>query len=405
MTPGHQYGPITVAGGAAHLGDQYITIHQNEGYIQELQWQQLLASLRFAEMNARYNEIRDTQHETFEWVFHQAERDDGVQQSSLVYWFKEQHGTYLIQGKAGSGKSTFMKFLFEHLKTKILLQEWAAGRGLLMLFHSFWLVGTSLQHNFKGLLANLIYQIAQVRPEVVAQYCAQRPFKTSLNDWSEKELQGALLHCVRASEFSGCIFLDGLDEFDHNDDIERLFRLVSDVEAASGAAWKSCISTRPIQYILNQFKFVPATKLHELTAADIRKYATTTLEEISGAGRYSGLEMRSITDIVCYKADGVFLWVFYALRNVCKGLRNEDEYHHLQQRLKGYLRPSKTSISGCGRYTMQIMPYMPKNLDVCFAWCTRSRLITKIINRFRCFSCSLRWNHIFEPSIWQAWRH
>lgn len=235
-------------------------------------------------MNARYNEIRDTQYETFEWVSDPSERDDRVQQPSLANWFKEQHGTYLVQGKAGSGKSTFMKFLFEHPKAKILLQEWAAGRGLLILFHSFWLVGASLQHNFKGLLANLMYQIARVYPEMIALYCAQRPLKASLNDWSEKELRGALLYCVQAPESSGCIFLDGLDEFDHGDDIEQLFRLVSDIEAASGAAWKFCVSTRPIQYILDQFQSRPMTKLHELTVADIRRYATTTLEELAEQG-------------------------------------------------------------------------------------------------------------------------
>lgn len=333
-SPGHQYGPIIVAGGAAHLGDQHITIYQDEEYRQERQRQQLLASLRFPEMNARYNEIKDTQYETFEWVFDQAESHDHVQHSSLAKWFKEQHGTHLIQGKAGSGKSTFMKFLFEHTKTKVLLQQWSADHGLLMLFHSFWMVGTSLQHNFKGLLANLVYQVAQTCPEIVAQYCAQRPLKTCLNDWSDRELQGALLHCAQASKLSACIFLDGLDEFDHSDEVERLFRLLSDVGAASGAAWKFCVSTRPVQYILDRFRLGPTTRLHELTAADIRKYAITTLEEVGGAGRYSIDEMDYISRLICDKADGVFLWVYYALRNVCKGLRIEDEFYHLQQRLQ-----------------------------------------------------------------------
>ena len=160
-----------------------------------------------------------------------------------------------------------MKFLFEHHQTKTLLQEWLPTRTCVILFHSFWLVGTKLQHSFKGLLANLVSQIARAHPEIVAQSCMQHLHKAYLDDWSEKELRQVLLQFIQNPALSGCIFLDGMDEFDHNDDIERLFKVISNIEETSRAAWKLCISTRPIQYILDRSQPAPTMKLHELTAA------------------------------------------------------------------------------------------------------------------------------------------
>lgn len=329
----HRYGPVTVTGGTAQLGDQYVAVYHDGEHRRERQWERLLASLRFPEINARYNEIKDTQYETYEWVFKPPER--GVnKRSSLPTWLKEEHGVFLIQGKAGSGKSTFMKFLFEHQQTKALLRVWSPGGSCLILFHSFWLVGTKLQHNLKGLLANLILQIAHVQPETVARNCANHLRKTSLSDWSEKELRKVLLDCSQGSGLSVCMFLDGFDEFDPDDDVERLLKLICDVEAASGNLWKFYISTRPIQYIVSRLEPAPTIRLHELTAIDIKKYATATLQEASRGASYQMGEIEALARIICDKADGVFLWVYYALRGVCRGLRIEDEHHILHRRIE-----------------------------------------------------------------------
>jgi hypothetical protein len=43
----------------------------------------------------------------------------------LTHWLSSGNGIYHISGKLGSGKSTLMKFLCEHKRTKAELQNWA----------------------------------------------------------------------------------------------------------------------------------------------------------------------------------------------------------------------------------------------------------------------------------------
>lgn len=329
----HYYGPSLVSGGTAIFGDNRGTIHIHQDETR-LQRKQLLESWMFPEMNSRINEIKESHRKTFEWAFKQTlPKKSG---NDLLRWLRDESGIFLIQGKAGSGKSTFIKFLTEHKTTNSLLQEWSPESPVLILLHSFWLPGTSLQHNMKGLLASLLFQLGS-KDQGLVQICKDGfEYKRSLADWSIKELTRVLLELCAKTSFALCLFLDGLDEFDHEDDIDNLYMLLDNIQS-SNRKFKICVSTRPIPHILTHFDDAPSLRLQDLTKDDIYMYATTTIESKIKKSRSSGQTIREVNSLaheICRKAEGVFLWVYYVLQNVCKGLRIFDDMHALKRRIE-----------------------------------------------------------------------
>ncbi|RYP31388.1 hypothetical protein DL767_005788 [Monosporascus sp. MG133] len=99
--------------------------------------QRLLQSLKFPSMNERQNQVHDSYEGTFQWIFYPDHRahdssddelsddevsddelsDDGssigphVSWDSFVEWLKSDNDMYWISGKAGSGKSTLVRFI------------------------------------------------------------------------------------------------------------------------------------------------------------------------------------------------------------------------------------------------------------------------------------------------------
>ena len=82
----------------------------------------ILSSLSFANMNSRERVIDSPCDGTFNWIFDEqvTERDDWRKKSIrnlMSRWLEHEHGMFFIVGKAGSGKSTLMRFLAGHRHT------------------------------------------------------------------------------------------------------------------------------------------------------------------------------------------------------------------------------------------------------------------------------------------------
>ncbi len=93
--------------------------------------ERLLETLKCENMNLRLNEIQERHNETFEWIFSE---DPEAPYTSLPHWLEADQGIYWISGKAGSGKSTFMKFLCEDSRTHMSLRDWHEGTMILSFF-------------------------------------------------------------------------------------------------------------------------------------------------------------------------------------------------------------------------------------------------------------------------------
>ena len=106
---------------------------------------------------------------SYDFSFHEP---DGykVAWSSFVNWLKSGNEVYWINGKAGSGKSTLMKYVCGHHRQQELLKAWHPTRQLLTPNFFFWAAGSPLQRSITGLLQSLIYQSLMSCPDLL-KYC------------------------------------------------------------------------------------------------------------------------------------------------------------------------------------------------------------------------------------------
>lgn len=122
--------------GFAHLEARYdkLDLALNQ---EDYEWKArlIVESLRFADMDYRRKVIPDSHRKTFEWSF-----DKNV--SQLQSWLEHGDGIFWICGKAGSGKSTFMKFLCNDRRTRKALRTWSSASTLIFVEHYFWYAGT-----------------------------------------------------------------------------------------------------------------------------------------------------------------------------------------------------------------------------------------------------------------------
>lgn len=86
---------------------------QRERHVQH----SLLQSLSFDTMKHRSETIAEAHQETFEWIFSDSEFRPW---SNFREWLQSDNGLYWLSGKAGSGKSTLMKYIVGHEETKTL---------------------------------------------------------------------------------------------------------------------------------------------------------------------------------------------------------------------------------------------------------------------------------------------
>ena len=303
----------------------------------------IIESLSFKEINERTDNIKIAHPRTFEWLF-QGTEDPGQQHRypNIYDWLRKGNGTYWVSGKAGSGKSTRMKFFCNHLKTQSALEEWACDRHFVVASFFFWNAGTSLQKSQKGLLQSLLCQILRQAPELIPLVCPSRwqrdPKDLSKEgSWTEKEVLEAFTELQQQKHnipTNFCLFIDGLDEYagDHMD----IIGVIRDLTSVN--AIKVCFSSRPWNVFKSYYGENHGQKLHlqDLTQDDIRRFASEEIakganlnSESPAASRYQDLIIE-----IQERSDGVFLWVFLVVRSLLRGIRNEDTLAELQTRLR-----------------------------------------------------------------------
>ncbi|GAB1310717.1 hypothetical protein MFIFM68171_00927 [Madurella fahalii] len=281
-------------------------------------------SLRYPAMNGRYSSIADAHDETFTWIFetglHQFDfvnHSSGMRISFMKWLSNPSHPICWISGKAGSGKSTLIKFLIDHRQTENILNS----TGSVLLSHFMWAADRGMQSTYKGALCSLLHQLIRddttLTSNLVTDYpsiCPKgRPkiaSKDSPDDWSETELEATLSYAL-GCRLPACIFLDGVDEISQKSEQKRLLDLMHKLAEPGGV--KVCISSRPEPFIVAALRSVPALRVQDLTAGDMQKYVRHSLSPYFT--RYSG-ELERLIEAVVDKSDGVFLWVSLALKSL-----------------------------------------------------------------------------------------
>jgi hypothetical protein len=76
----------------------------------------ILNLLSFPTMSDRFEEISEAHRRTFEWIFQNTEEKQN--RSCFTTWLSSGSGIYWMNGKAGSGKSTLMRHIYNHKTTR-----------------------------------------------------------------------------------------------------------------------------------------------------------------------------------------------------------------------------------------------------------------------------------------------
>ncbi|KAI8191783.1 hypothetical protein K4K53_009466 [Colletotrichum sp. SAR 10_77] len=230
----------------------------------------IVSSLNYTSRPIRLDSIPQAHQDTFQWAF----------DSRLANWFLSGSGTFWISGKPGSGKSTFMKFISKHTRTKELLETWAGPTGTLAIAtHCFWIAAERM------------------------------PLRM-------------------------CLFIDGLDEYDSNH--AELCQVLLDM--AKSPHVKICLSSRRWPVFERSFgqHGQESLDIHELTRDDIRKFVN---DQLQADPRWTAETSEGITlakaelvNRIVTQADGVFLWAFFVTRSLREGLSNGEMIEDLVRR-------------------------------------------------------------------------
>jgi hypothetical protein len=300
-----------------------------------------LDSLGYQELSHRQDRISGAFAKTFEWIFQEQKSKDKDKDdkpwSSFRKWLTRGSDVYWITGKAGSGKSTLMKFVYNDPRTEQLLLGYRPGYVLVTAAFYFWNSGTDIQMSQDGLLRSLLYQSIRKRP-TSSLPCRLDGFSLSKDyskPWTWTELVQAFRFLIEDGEDSSInyvFFVDGLDEFEG--DKSSLISLIYQISSSPNV--KVCVSSRPWPVFEDAFKQKPSLMLQYLTYGDIEHYVHENLnkhrgfrELTRGIPFYAGQLMENITN----KASGVFLWVVLVVRSLIEGLTDGDRISDLQRRL------------------------------------------------------------------------
>lgn len=128
--------------------------------------QKILDCLHYRQRTDRVEEVALAHRRTFQWIFRDPE-PLRKPWSNFVKWLKQGKGCYWICGKAGSGKSTLMKYIQGHPKTRRDLQLWAGDKELVTASFFFWNLGSALQKSHNGLLRSLLLDVLERHPYLI----------------------------------------------------------------------------------------------------------------------------------------------------------------------------------------------------------------------------------------------
>ena len=306
---------------------------EGEKYSRELK---VIESLQFEMIFERPKRIIKAYPTTFEWLF--VDRSPvGLPGVSMLQWLQARNGIYWVSGKAGSGKSTLMKFLVNDARTRKALHIWAGKKRLVVASYFFWNAGTDMQKSQLGLLQTLLYTVLQECPPLVSQTCrAQMEIAASSTlSWTRAKVL-EVLHDLRLRTSDStrfCFFIDGLDEFDgdHTEVLEVMEGLTSD-------HIKICFSSRPWNVFENAYGANCGLKLQleDVNRQDILRFVKGTLSIDRHFRDLKASDKRydNLIDEIVERSSGVFLWVFLVVQSLRRGLCNSDTISELQDRLR-----------------------------------------------------------------------
>ncbi|KAL4992691.1 hypothetical protein BDW68DRAFT_172719 [Aspergillus falconensis] len=266
----------------------------------------------------------------------------GFQWTSFVDWLESDgpSNLYWVTGKAGSGKSTLIKYIHNHTLTKQALHKWSAKLPVMTSAFYFWNSGRPMQMSLLGLLQTLLLGILSQRPECIPlanrpRWEAHRLFGAQVHSWTQAEALEALVVAIQHSNQSSkiCLFIDGLDEFKGKP--EELIALVKGLLLPNV---KVCVASRPWPVFRDAFGHGPSLILEHLNMPDIEFFVTNSLDDSAGfleLKTHDPAQAANLAHEITLRSSGVFLWVSLVVRSLLEDLARGDRLSDMYQTLEG----------------------------------------------------------------------
>jgi hypothetical protein len=312
--------------------------------------QRILASLRFKDMETRQATLRSAHQNTFSWIFNSStDIKESRPSVKFVAWLNSDDSLYWVSGWPGSGKSTLMKYLWNHELVRENLKNWSRNDRLIITSYFFWTASkTELPKSQEGLLRSLLYQILRQNPDLIQRAFPAGQWDTYVSDHLSIHKPGPefltvpemleafkrITSHLNESKTKFCFFIDALDEYEGKPN--DIIRLVETLKASPNI--KMCVASRSWNEFERVYGNDSSRKLYiqDLTRPDIEIYVRDTLQNNVD---YQTLQETDegtpdlVKDIVD-AANGVFLWVYLVVDSLLDGLMNEDKVIDLQRRLR-----------------------------------------------------------------------
>ena len=297
-------------------------------------------------MDLRFEEVSEAHQNTFQWVY-QNERN-GRKWDSLSDWLTSDGQIYWMNGKAGSGKSTLMRYIYGHSETLRLLQNWSDGEAIMVAKYFFWNSGSKEQRSQAGLFRSLLFEALNQRRDLIRyifpnQWAQNRSLGSRLPNekilWSLPVLKTALMRLTQMAtdNLRMCFFVDGLDECEGTQESGDHRAMGDFLKIISAFPFvKACLSSRPWHLFEVIFGRDAGLRLQDLTRHDMRVYVTNKLTDNGRMKALEELDPVSVTQFVdklLDKAEGVFLWVTLVLKSVINGIERYETISGLEARI------------------------------------------------------------------------
>jgi len=287
----------------------------------------LLHSIWVDDLGWRSSQIDKAHEGSCNWICDVPVFRDWAQGDSVsMFW---------IQGKAGSGKSTLMKWITQSQAFSDMLSESAHMRNYRIVFSQFWASGTPLQRSDEGLLRSILFQILQGQPSLVQVVKRMAPEQGA--HWDIARLSSALELVLSPGpdgislENPLVIFVDGLDEYDGRQlELVHMLRKLGRAHHANAPCVKLCVSSRPEPGLQFGLAACPTLRVEDHTSRAIANYATQAVAAIAAG---TGLLAEPLSSGLTSASGGVFLLAFLGVKQIRQGISRGETQESLQSTL------------------------------------------------------------------------